>query len=192
MRALLEQIARVLPAGGDWCTPHKAQKLAALVVALEPRVIVEIGVWLGGSLVPMALAQTHVGKGGITIGIDPWSAQASIAGEVDEANTTWWSEVNYEDVRDASDAVDVSRAIVLPRGPIDLLHVDGNHTAQAIRDVDRFCPHVRMGGLAILDDVDWSGGHVAQAVEHAQELGFVALYPLDKGLVMQRIRGDVG
>ena len=71
---------------------------------------------------------------------------------------------------------------------IDLLHVDGNHAEQALRDVQRFAPSVPVGGILVLDDVAWQGGHVRRAYEWAVgEAGFRAMYPLGTGTVMQRI-----
>jgi predicted O-methyltransferase YrrM len=204
VKRLLETIERVLPEGGDWCTLHKAQTLAALVVGLRPRTVVEIGVWMGGSLVPMLLALQHVGNhDAVAVAIDPWSPAASVDGETG-ANLEWWSTVDHDaafrafcarlDKHTLRSYCRIERASsndVMPPSPIDVIHIDGNHRAQALRDVARFCPQVRVGGIAVLDDVDWEGGHVNEGVEQAKRLGFVAMYPLDRGLVMQR-RGAIG
>lgn len=72
-----------------------------------------------------------------------------------------------------------------PEG-IDLLHIDGNHTEQALRDVDRYASNVIIGGMLVLDDLDWEGGGVQKAKARAMELGFFELYPLGTGLVLQR------
>lgn len=63
LRSLLDEIARCLPEGGEWCTLDKAETLAAMIVAARPRLVVEIGVWEGGSLIPMLLALQHNGCG---------------------------------------------------------------------------------------------------------------------------------
>ena len=55
-------------------------------------------------------------------------------------------------------------------------------------DIARWAPAVRVGGFLIVDDIDWPGNHVRRACDHALELGFVELYTLDKGCVLQRIR----
>ena len=41
-----------------------------MVLALRPAVVVEIGVWRGSSLLPMALALKELGRGQI-VGVDP-------------------------------------------------------------------------------------------------------------------------
>lgn len=199
MKALFAEIERVLPDGGEWCTVEKACTLASLIVGLRPPLIVEIGVWRGGSLVPMLLAlkATRVGR---AIAIDPWAAPASVADQ-GETDKQWWSAVDHQAAYQAF----LGRLAVLgleeicmvcrrpsdhcePPDAIGLLHVDGNHGPQAIRDVERFAPKVTPGGILALDDVGWSGGHVERARELAGQLGFAQLYPLGSGVVMQRQR----
>ena len=65
---LFSQI-EALPMIGDWCPLDKAKTLAAMVLALRPAVVVEIGVWRGSSLLPMALALKELGRGQI-VGVD--------------------------------------------------------------------------------------------------------------------------
>lgn len=207
MIELLRTIEEITPEGGDWCTVGKAHALAAMILANRPTVCVEIGVWRGGSAIPMALALQHVGDRGHLFAIDPWSVDASLDGEA-KINQDWWGGVvgqsgheesyrvfcgrivkhnlqNVRILRMRSDDVPVL-SLATPQLPIDLLHIDGNHAAQAVRDVERFCPHVRQGGMLVMDDVQWISGHVQAGVEMAKAMGFVEMYPLDTGLVMQR------
>jgi len=221
LSALMSDIEQALPDGGDWCSLEKAQTIAALVVGLRPRVICEIGVWMGGSLIPMLMALRELRDADASAGrpviarraiaIDAWSPDASTIGQV-EADGAWWGAVDHEAafaafsarldqhgvrdlcevIREKSDDVDVEERFerfgpsVGPFVAIDLLHVDGNHGEQSIRDVSRFVPFVRVGGVLVLDDVSWSGGHVRRALEVATELGFRELYPLGSGVVMMR------
>ena len=207
MKALMAEIERALPEGGNWCSLQKAQTLAAIVIALRPQTVVEIGVWMGGSLVPMLLAMRSIDErnqmGARAIAIDPWLAEASVAGETPE-NVAWWGTAVGQDGHEKAYRTFVSRLeryhvahhvdIVRKRSDdydppavIDLIHIDGSHTEQAVRDAERYLPRVRVGGIAILDDVAWAGGGVARAVEIAHELGFADLYSLGTGLVLQRI-----
>jgi predicted O-methyltransferase YrrM len=200
VKALAAEIEACLPAGGQWCSLEKAWALGALVVGLRPQTVVEIGVWMGGSLVPMLLALRKNGAGR-AIAIDPWDAGASATGEAPD-NARWWAGTDHEKAYAAfvqrmhhhgvSSYCEVWRKRsddATPPDAIDLLHVDGNHTEQAIRDVERFCPAVRAGGIAVLDDVGWTGGHVSRAVEIARGMGFADLYPLGTGIVMLRRKG---
>lgn len=206
---LMAEIRAVLRDGGEWCDLEKAQSLAALVVGLRPRVACEIGVWMGGSLVPIALALRAVreldvaaGRPATTrrvVGIDPWSKDASCAGQ-GGADSAWWSSVDHDaalavlrariDRHDLGDLVEVVRArsddAPVP-AEIGLLHVDGNHAEQATRDVARFAPAVTPGGILVLDDLSWSGGHVRAARDLAERHGFRELHPIGTGVVMQRV-----
>lgn len=173
-----------------WCPLQKALELAATVVALRPKICVEIGVYGGKSLLPIALACESV-RAGVVIGIDPWSPAASAEGYTGE-NATWWGRLDHEGILKSffanvdrlglKDRVAVERAksddALLPP-TIDLIHLDGQHTEQAIRDVKRFCSNVRLGGIAVLDDLEWINdgkAHVAMAVTELLSLGFVELH----------------
>lgn len=209
MKDLFSEIERCLPEGGDWCPLEKAQALAALVIALRPTRILEVGVWMGGSLVPMLLALKKNGAGH-AVAIDPWSVAASVVDE-QPANVAWWGTVDHEAAfRTFSQRLDKhglrpfceivrlrSDDVKLPDGVLDLVHIDGSHTMQAFRDVEHFAPLIREGGILVMDDVNWEGSGVAKAVELAKTMDFAELYPLSSGsdprgcLVMQRVRGGL-
>lgn len=199
---------------GAWTKLDKNQGLAAVIIALRPKIVVEIGVWEGGSMIPMLLALKHLGEG-VGIAIDPWSAAASIEGQVDQANIDWWSNQRPHDMaynkfvgrmqtlgltnickvlRKRSDeirALDLFEAREsIMESAIGLLHVDGNHSDAAISDVKRFAPYMPVGGVLVLDDVNWSGGAVQKAKQHAIEIGFRQMYELGShgGCFMQRMR----
>lgn len=187
-----------------WCSLEKATTLAAIVVGLRPATVVELGVWLGGSAIPMALALQAIGAGRL-FAIDAWSTVASVAGQDAPVHATWWGEkVGDSGHRRAFETflkrlrrhgISPDRCAVRKQwtdvaevpASIDLLHHDANHGPQAVIDIDRWAPAVRVGGMLVIDDLDWDGGHVAQARTRAVELGFVELYPLGTGCVMQRV-----
>jgi predicted O-methyltransferase YrrM len=183
-----------------WCSPEKAYQLAAIVAALRPIVTVEIGVFAGRSAFPMAIAHKVIGNG-IVIGVDPYSVEAAVVGQEGD-HKEWWQNSSdldriYKDILANIELFQLKDHLQLVRSKsddynppkcIDLCHLDGNHSDQAIRDVDRFAPNVRVGGIMVCDDITWPGGGVLRAVERLQALGFVRLYPLDGGAVFQRVR----
>lgn len=184
--------------GHGWCTQEKARVLASIIVATRPEVVVEIGVWAGKSAIPMAMAvhYNHVGK---VIAIDPWNAQISSEG-MTGANLQWWSSVDHNDIYNhfthavnhfgVSQVMDIRRCKsddVEPPMNIGLFHCDGNHSEQAIRDVERFAPKVKTGGFCFCDDVQWDGGGVGKATQLLKDVGFIELYKLDTGALYQRI-----
>lgn len=173
-----------------WCSWQKAQILAALVIGTRPKVIVEIGVWGGKSLIPMAIAQQACVPGGKCYAIDPWKAEESVAGQLNEADKQWWAEqgkheyaysefIRYRRIAQLEDVIVIQRAPSndVPVPPeIGILHCDGNHGVQAMTDIDRFAPAVVAGGFVILDDLQWTGGAVAESAKRLESLGMEQLY----------------
>jgi predicted O-methyltransferase YrrM len=76
------------PANVGWCSLEKATTLAAIITGLRPKVVVELGVWMGGSAIPMAIALHAVGKGQL-VAIDAWSTEASVSGQEAETHATY-------------------------------------------------------------------------------------------------------
>ena len=200
MTTLFSAIQDLVPRCHGWCSVVKAQALAAAVLTLRPKVSVEIGVFGGRSLLPMALAHKETGIGTI-IGIDPWSNSASAQGQLNPDDLSFWSTCDHEAIyRDFTERVqltgtgDVINIIrsrsddVRPPKVIDLAHLDGNHGEQALRDAKRFTPNIRVGGLCFLDDLDWSGGAVRKAEQFIQSIGFTMLYSMDTGAMYQRVK----
>ena len=186
-----------------WCSLTKANALAASVLTLRPETVIEIGVWSGKSLFPMALAMKSLGKGRL-IGIDPWSAPASVEG-LDPVNAAWWGQVaaheemfsyfkNTVFLLGLQNIVQIERVRSDNFTPVEcqILHVDGNHGSQAIRDVIRYSPAVTVGGLLFADDVHWVGGDVERAIEKLPALGFRELYRVenkqDQWACFQKVR----
>lgn len=196
---LFSRIAAVVPQLDGWCSVPKAWSLAGAVLALRPACIVEIGVWGGRSLLPMAMAVKEVGSG-LVIGIDPWNNEASAVGQ-NGANLDWWKQCDHEGVyqkylgwvnklgvREVVRTIRAKSDDTQPPPSIDILHIDGNHSDQAIKDATRFGPKVRVGGLCFSDDIGWDGGGVEKSIEVLKGLGFQSLYRLDTGMMLQRVR----
>lgn len=195
---IFKQIGEVLPRiQNGWCSLEKAEDLASAVMALRSTVSLEIGVWAGRSLIPMAMAHAAQGHGQVWA-VDPWAPQASIVGQ-NKANADWWGSVDHEaiyrefvnqlDLLGLSGYVHIVRAPsddVEPPAVIDLLHVDGNHGDQAIKDVARFATRVRPGGRVFMDDIHWEGDGVVRAVDDLKKMGFSQLFTRDTGAMFER------
>ncbi len=199
---LRREIEDAAPEGGDWCGADKAVQLASLVLEMRPQVVVELGVWMGGSAIPMAIALRYLGSGQL-LAIDAWDTDASVAGQEGD-NATWWRSVGTKGhdrahhtflARLKKHAIEPYRCEVVRQRSdeapvplvIDILHHDANHGPQVVADIDRWAPAVCVGGLLILNDLGWPGGHVRRARARAIELGFVDQYPLGTGCVMRRV-----
>jgi len=197
MSNLFEQIkVEVETNQHGWATVEKAQMLATVIVCIQAKMVVEIGVWAGRSFVPMAMALKHNGSGKI-VGIDPWSKAASTVGMTGE-NLKWWTEVDHDMIykhflnrlsfSGASSAAQIYRCRSdevehdqLPE--IDLLHLDGNHSDESsCYDVFHFATKVRPGGFLFMDDIFWA----KKATDALSKHGFVERLKLDTGALYQR------
>lgn len=205
---LYDQIADVVEMPHGWCSLTKAQTLASLVIGTRPDTIVEIGVWSGRSLLPMALACRELGHGTV-IGIDPYEPSASAEGQSAE-NAAWWSnatahqemhdyfldQVNKRGLQNVVQLIRKRSDDVTPPYDIGLLSLDGNHGPQALVDTTRFAPFVRNGGFIVLDDMHWDGGSVGEAAKWLENHGCRELFRVvkqtetsnDDWAVFQRIR----
>lgn len=162
-----------------WCTKSKAAILIDLIFMLEPQTVVEIGVFGGKSLVPIAYA-LKITEGGFVYGIDPWDSRESADG-MDGVNYDWWNSIDHGKILRGLQAkiveFDLEDHIALIKSTsesapliynIDILHIDGNHSEKAsFLDVTKWIPMVRKGGVIILDDITW--GTTTKAVNWLNE-----------------------
>ena len=151
-----------------WCSDRKAGLLIDLILAKSPDVIVEIGVYGGKSLVPMAHALKANGKG-VIYGIDPWSTTASLEDVVNDSNRAYWGWIDHEAImrtliqrigqfqlHDQIKLIRKTSANADPIDGIDILHVDGNHSdSTSYLDVTKWVPMMKRGGWIIFDDMTW-------------------------------------
>jgi len=150
-----------------WCTPRKASLLMDMIYMIKPEIVVEIGVFGGSSLIPMAFALKDIGQGKI-YGIDPWNKNDSLVGMQGE-HYDWWGSLDHEAILQSllakMNEYDLTRQIELIRSTseeappiheIDLIHIDGNHSDEmSFLDVVKWVPLLRRGGIIVFDDIDW-------------------------------------
>lgn len=173
-REMEEASASILIDSGGGASVLKALVLADLILERPVLRMVEIGVYRGRLLLPLALAMKRRGTGEV-VGIDPYSAVE--AEQHDEHNRSidlrqWPHSIEwdclYEEVQQNIRRLDVETccrmirgnssdvATTFPPNSIDLLHIDGNHDRAAVlRDVELYLPRVSPGGYVVLDDATW-------------------------------------
>lgn len=197
---VLSLISTTIPTLHGWCSIEKACALAGLVLATKPKVIIEIGVWAGRSLLPMAWAVKE-NRQGLVIGIDPYDPQQSSKDEFGD-HEKWWVAQDHKAIQRTFESFikrfglnDVVSLEVMPSDkfkpvPCELLHIDGSHTEQAVRDAERFGPMVPLGGIAVFDDIMWVGGSVLRAIDCLEAQGFVERFRFTEQnwCIMQRIK----
>jgi predicted O-methyltransferase YrrM len=198
---LFQKIEDSIPRMHGWCDVPKAITLASMILALRPKIVVELGVWGGRSLLPMAAACKEASCG-FVYAVDPWKPESSIIGQTQE-HSDWWLKADHEEVYQSylkfiSSAgvgafvktlrMTSNEALSKLNGmAIDIIHCDGNHGDQAYQDAVNYSPLVRRGGLWVADDLSWEGGYVARGIDHLLKNGFIELYPLGTGAVYQRL-----
>lgn len=160
-----------------WCDENKASYLYNHVIENKPEIIMEIGVFGGKSLFPMAQALKENGKG-VIVGVEPWASSPAKEGYPDDdPNNKWWDDITqpvWDDImfsfyqfgenQKLLDYMEVHRntsegyleEFRESKRSLDLLHVDGNHsTESAMFDVVNYSSFIRKGGYLVLDDMDW-------------------------------------
>lgn len=179
-QALYDRIFNSFGTIDGWCTEAKACRLADAVLATKAQTAVEVGVFGGKSLIPMAMACDFQQKG-VCWGIDPWRKQDAIEDIKDEAHINWWKSCNLELTYQRFMAQLIQNNIthrcnhlrgsgefyaqLFPAKSIDVLHIDGNHSEKkSIQDVNLWLPKVRKGGYVFFDDIAWGSTKKAVAL----------------------------
>jgi hypothetical protein len=173
-----------VPNMNGWCDPAKSTHIFDTVYSRDAKVCVELGVFAGRSLIAFGLAQAKRAVSDpstkrITYGVDTWAAQHAMDNN-DSANAKWWAGINYSSIKRECEVtvseLKINKHIQLEHmstikayqtieGPVDVLHIDGNHSRwDSVRDVTMWVDRVRPGGIIYFDDEDWD------TTKNAQEL----------------------
>lgn len=158
-------------------------------------VCVEIGVYAGKSLLPIAMSLQR-NKKGIVYGIDPWTNEEAIKG-YSGPNENYWGSIDlkekYEFFQNLISEFDLSKYVItvvdasdnVPEiKNIDFLHIDGQHTEQAVRDAKKFASQITLNGYCFVDDITW--GEVADVPYLLKDMGFVEVHRVDTGVMYKR------
>ncbi len=153
-----------------WASPEKRAELRRLVTTYRPRLVVEIGVFGGKSLIPLACGLRQNGFGQC-VAIDPWTVSAALEGTQEPRESEWWAKHSRlaEVKTDFFAKVGEQRlwpwvrvleckgeqaAAMIPES-IGLLHLDANHAPEVnVREARLWLPKVTRGGWVIADDTD--------------------------------------
>jgi hypothetical protein len=170
---LKAEVQENLPEIAGWCSQEKAMNFIDLVLEVKPQVCVEIGVFSGASIYPVASALKFLGQG-IVIAIDAWDIVECLRyldPDKNRADLKWWAAKNMDHIYfyfvQMLKYFDIEKFCLICRntskkaapaiGPIDILYIDGNHYEKvAIEDVQLYLPKVRPGGYIWFNDAHWS------------------------------------
>jgi len=127
-----------------------------IVAALRPRVLVELGTQAGVSYFCFCQAAAEQGVELRAHAVDTFRGDAHTAGYDERI----WNEVSAHNAAHYAGFSTLHRMLFEEAAPlfapesIDLLHIDGYHTYEAVRaDFELWWPRVRPGGLVLLHDV---------------------------------------
>ena len=157
-----------------WASDH--EYLRSSLDQIKPRVIVEIGVWKGGSTITMANHLRDSGITGVVICVDTWlgawdhwlqpqwfSSLAMDAG-YPTLFRTFMANITAKNLQDyviplpldSGNAAEVIRRVgIMP----DIIHIDAAHDYQSVmNDLRMWWPLLPDGGVLIGDDYDPAGG----------------------------------
>ncbi len=169
---LKQHVYNVIPSLEGWCSKEKAGHFIDLVFEVKPKVCVEIGVFGGSSLFPVASALKYLGEG-IIYGIDPWDKLECIKYYdpiENAADLQWWAKINllyiyysYLNMLRKHGLEEYCKTIKMTSekaasqiDAIDILYIDGNHSEECSeQDVTLYLPKVRDGGYIWMNDTLW-------------------------------------
>lgn len=153
-----------------WCPQEKAEYLCGLIETHHPSKILEIGVYAGKSLFPMALTtQPYDGK---VFGIEPFAVAPTQEGINPASNDEYWGTIDYKQLEQSvienthkyglGEVVTILKmtskeALPVLTGQFDLIHQDSNHSeAVSSWETKNYTPLLAKGGFYVLDDIDWA------------------------------------
>lgn len=156
----------------SWCTEEKINLLMDLIYITKPEMCVEIGVFTGSSLIPVATALKHLQHGAV-LGIDPWSNVEAVKDmDPEDPNYAWWAKVSMDDAyqtfllrlaeRSLNDYCGIlyntaQEAAKFIGDQIDFLHLDGNYSEQGVLlNVQTYLPKVKTGGYILMSNIFFS------------------------------------
>jgi hypothetical protein len=170
-----------------WCPQTKSDMIIDCVMEVcqeqQNPVCVEIGVYGGKSFLPFGLALKELKKG-IVYGIDPWLNEEALIGYDHPAHQEFWGKINLEHMYNICmlgiDNLKINDYVSILRTTSDdaqeiknisVLHIDGQHTDQLIKDINKYAVNVIDGGYCFLDDVGWSE-ETLKSIPLIESLGF--------------------
>ncbi|MFA6285814.1 MAG: class I SAM-dependent methyltransferase [Opitutaceae bacterium] len=129
---------------------------ATLVKELRPQVLVELGTHYGNSYFAFCQSVSENQLSTQCYAVDTWQGEMH-AGLYDESVYRLVSDYNQKHYRHFSKLIRATfdeAAAQFPDNSIDILHIDGLHTYEAVKhDYETWLPKVRSGGVILFHDV---------------------------------------
>lgn len=155
-----------------WCSTEKALLMMDIIKENKCQCCVEIGVFSGMSLLPMAKALQY-NRSGKVFALDAWNPLEAIKGfSSSDPNYLWWSQLDFNYFYKQTLLLiyknGLNKFCSIIKQPsqdatclfadetIDFIHLDGNHNEEfSFQDVTNYFPKVKDGGYILLNDPNW-------------------------------------
>ena len=157
----------------------------------RPKVIVELGSHMGFSALAMALALRDLGEGGKLFAVDTWEGDPHSGFYGDHVHDTFVSRIAGLGLGEIVHPLRMlfDEAVDRVPTPVDLLHIDGLHTYEAVsHDLATFGPLVAPGGLVFFHDVNTVYDGVRQFWSEVSRKHESAMIPYSHGLGVLRMK----
>lgn len=126
-----------------------------IVAQVRPKLLVELGTHAGNSYFAFCLALRQIGLNAQAVAVDTWQGDEH-AGNYGDDIYQKVSAINETQFRSFSSLLRMTFDEALPRfkdGSIDLLHIDGLHTYEAVRhDFETWRPKMSPNGVVLFHD----------------------------------------
>lgn len=154
--------------GDPWVSAEKIHLIMDLIYMTKPEKCVEIGVYRGSSIMPIASSLKY-NQSGKVIAIDAWSNDVATQYlDWKDPNRPGWASVNmnelYSTFMQRLQARNLKSYCTVLRNSsqeacdlideIDFLHIDGDHSdVGALEDVNLYLPKVKSGGFILYSNL---------------------------------------
>ena len=156
---------------GGWCSEEKQGWLMETILSRKLEKIIEIGVWEGKSLLPMAKACQMQGFGSV-VAIDAYKVSKLLENGGDEHPSYYAADQRHNENQFKNWIIRSGlKDFVVYDGPkesldaaedyepetFDMIHIDANHSEiNTLQDFYTWYPLLKKGGVLVLDDTDRS------------------------------------
>jgi len=160
-----------------------------LVETMKPRVILELGTYSGNSYFAFCQAVKQLQLSSRCVAVDTWKGDIHVGNYANDVYERV-KEINKKEFSGFSELMQMRFDVAshnFSDGSIDILHIDGTHTYDAVKnDFTNWLPKVRRGGVILLHDtmVRKKDFGVWKFLKEIKEQYRILEFPFSEGLAL--------